>query len=73
MTVDFARISITGAFPRYGITIGRPHTGMDFTAPIGTPIVASADGIIRSIRIGNDNNGYINHPAGWGNIIMEVI
>lgn len=35
------------------------HAGLDFTAPIGTPIYATADGIVRTA--GNLGNGYGNH------------
>ena len=35
------------------------HAGLDFTAPQGTPIYATADGIVRTA--GNLGNGYGNH------------
>ena len=35
------------------------HAGLDFAAPIGTPIYATADG--RIITAGNTGNGYGNH------------
>lgn len=35
------------------------HAGLDFTAPIGTPIYATANGIVRTA--GNLGNGYGNH------------
>lgn len=35
------------------------HAGLDFTAPQGTPIYATADGVIKTA--GNTGNGYGNH------------
>ncbi|HYM92605.1 MAG TPA: M23 family metallopeptidase [Chitinophagaceae bacterium] len=35
------------------------HEGLDFTAPIGTPIYATADGVVTIA--GNTNNGFGNH------------
>ena len=35
------------------------HAGIDFTAPQGTPIYATADGVVKTA--GNTGNGYGNH------------
>ncbi|HWC53789.1 MAG TPA: M23 family metallopeptidase [Chitinophagaceae bacterium] len=35
------------------------HEGLDFTAPAGTPIYATADGVVTTA--GNTNNGFGNH------------
>ncbi|MCB0416764.1 MAG: M23 family metallopeptidase [Bdellovibrionales bacterium] len=48
-------IQITSAF---GPRDGRPHEGVDFHAPEGTPFYAAADGIV--IFAGNSINGYGN-------------
>jgi len=44
------------------------HTGIDFTAPTGTPIYAAGNGVIRSVEMngrGYGNNVIINHGFGY--------
>ncbi len=45
----------------------RPHWGVDFAAPAGTPIHAAADGTINKIRLekGYGNVIFIQHNAGY--------
>ena len=43
--------------PVYKVT--KFHAGLDFTAPQGTPIYATADGVVK--EAGFDNGGYGNH------------
>lgn len=50
------------------------HTGLDYAVPIGTPVVAPADGIVVfASNPYSSNNGflgnYIGHPSGSGNSI----
>jgi murein DD-endopeptidase MepM/ murein hydrolase activator NlpD len=44
------------------------HTGIDFTAPIGTPIYATGNGVISSVEFGDrgyGNNVMITHGYGY--------
>ncbi len=44
------------------------HTGMDFTAPIGTPIYATGNGLVESVEYngrGYGNNIIVNHGFGY--------
>jgi murein DD-endopeptidase MepM/ murein hydrolase activator NlpD len=44
----------------------RPHTGVDYAAPAGTPVYAVADGevILAQYKGGGGNTIYIQHAAG---------
>lgn len=61
------RQPFVGDYPitqRYGEVIpgvtknGKPHTGIDYACPDGTPVLASADGIV--MKAGWDSTGYGN-------------
>ena len=44
------------------------HGGMDFSAPIGTPIYCTGDGVVERVTIGNNgygNNVVVNHGFGY--------
>jgi murein DD-endopeptidase MepM/ murein hydrolase activator NlpD len=52
------------------------HTGLDFAAPIGTPIYATADGTVA--ETGYDDGGYgnhviINHGYGYGTLYGHMV
>ncbi len=51
----------------YGWRWGRPHRGIDIAAPVGTPVVASAPGVVTTAgwnRWGYGNLVEIRHPDG---------
>lgn len=54
-----------GAFRDHG---GHAHTGVDITAPVGTPVVAAGDGTVASTQPGKDygNQIVIQHAGGFG-------
>lgn len=50
------------------LKVRKLHTGLDFSAPIGTPVYATADGVVKFV--GRGTNGYgiqvdLNHGYGW--------
>jgi murein DD-endopeptidase MepM/ murein hydrolase activator NlpD len=52
------------------------HAGLDFAAPIGTPIYATADGVVKVA--GNTNNGYgihvvIDHGYGYETLYGHMV
>ena len=47
------------------------HTGMDFTAPVGTPIHATGNGVVEKVEFdsrGLGNNIFINHGYGYESV-----
>ena len=63
--VDFRRISSSFSTARYHPVLGerRPHRGVDYAAPTGTPIKAAGDGrvIVRGEQGGYGNTVIIQH------------
>ncbi len=63
--VDFRRISSRFQTERYHPVLGvkRPHRGVDFAAPVGTPIKAAGDGrvVFRGWKNGYGNTVVIEH------------
>lgn len=52
------------------------HTGLDFAAPIGTPIYATADGTVTEARFDDGGYGYhvvINHGYGYQTLYAHMI
>jgi hypothetical protein len=55
--------------------ISKFHSGMDFTAPIGTPVIATGDGIIEELsntRRGSGNTIIINHGFGYKTVYSHL-
>lgn len=59
--------------PIYGIA--KMHHGLDFTAPKGTPIYATGDGVITTAgnRTGTGNHVIINHGYGYESEYMHMV
>jgi len=52
------------------------HAGLDFTAPIGTPIYATADGIVKTANFnagGYGNHVIINHGYGYETLYGHMV
>jgi murein DD-endopeptidase MepM/ murein hydrolase activator NlpD len=59
--------------PIYGIA--KMHSGMDFTAPQGTPIYATGDGVVTTANMasGTGNHVIINHGYGYETVYMHMV
>jgi murein DD-endopeptidase MepM/ murein hydrolase activator NlpD len=59
--------------PIYGIA--KMHNGLDFTAPQGTPIYATGDGVVStaSPSAGAGNHVIINHGYGYETVYMHMV
>lgn len=56
--------------------IPRFHAGLDFTAPIGTPIYATADGVVKTATFaasGFGNHVVINHGYGYESLYGHMV
>ncbi len=53
----------------------RMHTGLDFSAPIGTPIHATGNGVVEAVDLDRSGYGYhvtINHDFGYKTIYAHM-
>jgi murein DD-endopeptidase MepM/ murein hydrolase activator NlpD len=59
--------------PIYGIP--KMHNGLDFTAPQGTPIYATGDGVVKQAGPGSGtgNHVIINHGYGYETVYMHMV
>ncbi len=58
------------------LKVRKPHRGVDFSAPIGTPVYATGDGVIRK-TVKNSFSGYgyyieIDHSFGFGTLYAHL-
>jgi murein DD-endopeptidase MepM/ murein hydrolase activator NlpD len=74
--LQFSRISSTFSTARFHPILkrSRPHNGIDFAAPIGTPVRAVADGVITvaSYRGGNGKMVQIRHGSRWQTAYLHL-
>ena len=59
--------------PIYGIA--KMHSGLDFTAPQGTPIYATGNGVVTEANFGNGNGNHviIDHGYGYETVYMHMV
>ncbi len=59
--------------PIYGIA--KMHNGLDFTAPQGTPIYATGNGVVTTagVSTGTGNHVIINHGYGYETVYMHMV
>lgn len=57
------------------LKIYRPHNGLDFTAPTGVPIYATADGVVKTAENGSGfgNHVVINHGYGFETLYGHMV
>lgn len=74
--LQFTRISSAFSESRFHpiLKVNRPHNGVDFAAPMGTPVRAVADGVIESAgwTNGGGNSIKIRHSERWGTAYMHL-
>ncbi len=65
----FSRLTSRFSLSRMHPILGRrlPHWGVDYGAPVGTPVMATADGVVTftGVRSGAGNAVEIRHPGGY--------
>ncbi len=74
--IKFGRISSRYSMSRYVRIYGRrkPHLGTDFAAPIGTPIMSTANGVVikSTYRRGNGNYVKVKHNATYSTQYLHM-
>ncbi len=74
--LNFTRISSRFTYARKHpvLKIVRPHTGIDYAAPSGTPVVALGDGVVthRGWAGGGGNTIKIKHPGNYVTSYMHL-
>lgn len=73
LPIASTRFKISGEYPRYKITSGLPHAGIDFAADFNTPIIASQTGTVKRLIFSYTDNYGKEDPfnsGGWANIVI---
>jgi len=74
--IKFGRITSRYTMRRYVRIYGRvkPHLGTDFAAPVGTPILATADGVVEKTGYTRGNGNYvkIRHNATYSTQYLHM-
>lgn len=74
--IKFGRISSRYSMSRYVRIYGRrrPHLGTDFAAPVGTPIMSTANGVVikSAYRGGNGNYVKVKHNATYSTQYLHM-
>lgn len=74
--LNYSRISSRYSTSRLHPVLGyhRPHYGVDYAAPIGTPVKATASGVvkIKSRTKGNGNYIALRHPNGYETFYLHL-
>ena len=73
--VESARISSTFGMREHPVLgFVKMHKGVDFAAPIGTPIYASGDGVIEFAGMKGPNGNFvkIKHDNGWETLYLHM-
>lgn len=52
----------------------RPHLGVDYAAPVGTPVRAVADGVVVSAAVSGDSGlaVHLRHPLGFESVYLHL-
>ncbi len=74
--VQFSRISSVFSDSRFHPVVGvrRPHNGVDFAAPIGTPVRSIGDGKVVAAGFGRANGNYVTvaHSNGFQSVYLHL-
>lgn len=74
--LKFTRISSTFSWARFHpvLQVSRPHHGVDFSAPVGTPIRTVGDGTIEILGFKNSTGNMIRikHSDRWTTVYMHM-
>ena len=74
--VKFSRISSKFNYRRVHpvLNIARPHRGVDYVAPLGAPVQATADGVVRAVGYSKERGHYveIRHGGSYSSLYLHL-